>query len=78
MRSSTGSGGRPFIHSEDIAAVSVAALLDEEYAGRILSITGARSLTFGDVTQIIADEEALQRYSSVSGSPEEAAAHIAL
>ena len=28
VRTSTGNGGRPFIHSEDIAAVSVAAMLD--------------------------------------------------
>jgi uncharacterized protein YbjT (DUF2867 family) len=91
VRSSTGSGGRPFIHSEDIAAVSVAALLSEEYAGQILSITGPRSLTFGDATQIIAhaigkalvyqpisDEEAGERYSRFSGSSEETAAHVAL
>jgi uncharacterized protein YbjT (DUF2867 family) len=81
----------PFIHSEDIAAVSVTALLDEEYAGRILSITGPKTLTFGDATQIIGraigktlayqtilDEEAGERYSRVSGSPEETAAHVAL
>jgi uncharacterized protein YbjT (DUF2867 family) len=91
VRSSTGNGGRPFIHSEDIAAVSVAALLDGQYAGRILSITGPRSLTFGDATQIIAhaigkalvyqaisDEEAGERYSGFSGSPQETEAHVAL
>lgn len=91
VRSSAGSGRRPFIHSEDIAAVSVAALLDEKYAGQILSLTGPRPLTFGDATEIIAhvigktlvyqaisDEEAGERYSRVSGSPEETAAHVAL
>ncbi len=91
VRSSTGNGRRPFIHSEDIAAVSVAALLDEEYAGRILSVTGPKALTFGDATQIIAqaigkelvyrtisDEEAGERYSRISDSPEETAAHVAL
>jgi uncharacterized protein YbjT (DUF2867 family) len=91
VRSSTGNGRRPFIHSEDIAAVSVAALLDGEYAGRILSITGPRSLTFGDATQVIAhatgktlvyqtisDEEAGERYSGFSGSPQETEAHVAL
>ncbi len=91
VRSSTGNGGRPFIHSEDIAAVSVAALLSEQYDGRILSITGPESLTFGDATRIIgdaigrelvyqtiSDEEASERYSRISGSPEETAAHIAL
>lgn len=91
VRSSTGNGGRPFIHSEDIAAVSVTALLDADYAGRILAITGPRSLTFGDATNIIAravgktlvyepisDEEAGERYSRMSGSPDETAAHVAL
>lgn len=91
VRSSTGDGGRPFIHSDDIAAVSVAALLDEKYAGRILSLTGPKSLTFRDATQIIAhaigkqlvyqpisDEEARERYSRFSGSAEETEAHVAL
>jgi uncharacterized protein YbjT (DUF2867 family) len=91
VRSSTGNGGRPFIHSEDIAAVSLAVLLDAEYAGRILSITGPKSLTFGDATQIIAhaigkklvyqaisDEEAGERYSRFSGSAQETEAHVAL
>jgi len=92
VRSSAGTGGRPFIHSEDIAAVSVAALLGEEYAGQILSLTGPRSLTFADATRIIgqaigttliyqpiSDEEAgEQHYSRFSGSHEETAAHVAL
>jgi uncharacterized protein YbjT (DUF2867 family) len=91
VRSSTGSGRRPFIHSEDIAAVSVAALLEERYANQILSITGPSSVTFGEATQIIAraigkllvyeaisDEEACERYSRISGSPEETEAHVAL
>lgn len=91
VRSSAANGRRPFIHSEDIAAVSVAALLDESYTGRILSITGPRALTFGEATQIIAeaigraltyeaisDEEARESYSRVSASPEETEAHVAL
>lgn len=91
VRSSTGNGGRPFIHSDDIAAVSSAVLLDDAYAGRILSITGPEALTFGDAAQIIgqaigksltwqpiSDEEAAERYARVSGSQEETAAHVAL
>jgi uncharacterized protein YbjT (DUF2867 family) len=71
--------------------VSVAALIDEKYTGRILSITGPASLTFGDATQIIgrsigkslaykeiSDEEARERYSRVSDSSEETDAHVAL
>jgi uncharacterized protein YbjT (DUF2867 family) len=91
VRSSTGNGGRPFIHPEDIAAVSVAAMLDQDYSSRILSITGPKSLSFGDATEIIAraigkslvyqtisDEEAGERYSRFSGSPQETEAHVAL
>jgi len=91
IRSSTGDGRRPFIHSEDIAAVSVAALLEEKYSGQILSITGPASLTFREATQVIStaigrtlqyqvisDDEARERFSAVSGSREETEAHVAL
>ncbi len=91
VRSATGNGRRPFIHPEDIAAVSVATLLEEKYTGQILSITGPASLSFEEATQIIArsigkplvyepisDEKARERYSRVSGSPEETEAHVAL
>jgi (4-alkanoyl-5-oxo-2,5-dihydrofuran-3-yl)methyl phosphate reductase len=91
VRSSAGAGGRPFIHSEDIAAVAVTAMLDDGYAGRVLSITGPESLTFGDATRIIGetigkplvfqaitDEEAGERYAKVSGSAAETEAHVAL
>ena len=91
VRSSTGDGRRPFIHSDDIAAVSVAALLEEKYAGQILPITGPASLTFREATQVIStaigrtlqyqvisDDEARERYSAVSGSREETEAHVAL
>ena len=86
--SSTANGRRPFIHPEDIAAVCVAALLTDEYAGAALPITGPESLTFSEATDIISesigkplsyraisDEEARQRYSRISGSPEETEAH---
>jgi uncharacterized protein YbjT (DUF2867 family) len=91
VRSSTGDGRRPFIHSDDIAAVSEAALLDDGHSDRVLSITGPRSLSFGDATEMIAqaigkkliyqtisDEEAAERYARFSGSPQETEAHVAL
>ena len=91
VRSSTADGRRPFIHSEDIASVCVAAVLKNEYTGEALPITGPESLTFGEATDIIgeaigkrlsyraiSDEEARERYSRISGSPEETAAHVAL
>ena len=91
VRSSAGDGRRPLIHSEDIAEVSVEALLNETYMGQVLPITGPESLMFSEATQRIAeaigeplvfqaisDEEAGERYAKVSGSPEETEAHVAL
>jgi uncharacterized protein YbjT (DUF2867 family) len=91
VKSSTADGRRPFIHSEDIAAVSAEALVSASYVGQSLSITGPDSLTFGEATatiakaigeslkyQAISDEEARERYSKVSGSVEETEAHVAL
>jgi uncharacterized protein YbjT (DUF2867 family) len=91
VRSSTGDGRRPFIHPEDIASVCVATLLNDEYTGETLPITGPASLAFREVTaiiseaigrplsyQVISDEEARERYSRISGSQEETEAHVAL
>lgn len=91
VRSSTADGRRPFIHSEDIAAVLVEALVTDTYLGYAIPITGPDSLTFGEATAVIAetigrtvkyeaisDEEARERYSKISGSPEETEAHVAL
>jgi uncharacterized protein YbjT (DUF2867 family) len=91
VRSSTAEGRRPFIHSEDIAAVSVEALLSNRYVGESLAITGPDALTFAIATamiaeaigeplqyQAISDEEARERYSKISGSAEETDAHVAL
>ena len=89
VRSSTADGRRPFIHTEDVAAVSVEALVSPNYAGQSLPITGPNSLTFGEATatiaeaigehltyQAITDEEARKRYSKISGSSEETEAHV--
>jgi uncharacterized protein YbjT (DUF2867 family) len=91
VRSSTAEGRRPFIHSEDIAAVSVEGVVTDTYLGQVLPITGPQSLTFGEVTAIIAeaigrplkyeaisDDEARERYAKISGSPEETEAHVTL
>jgi uncharacterized protein YbjT (DUF2867 family) len=91
VRSSTANGRRPFIHSDDIAAVSVEALISRTYVGQSIPITGPESLTFGEATaaiaeaideplafQAITDEEARERYSRINGSPEETEAHVTL
>ena len=91
VRSSTGDGKRPFIHSEDIAAVAVRALTADDYVGKALPITGPQSLSFAEITekigsaigrqlkyQPISDEEAGCRFSATGASAEEVAAHVEL
>lgn len=91
VRSATGEGRRAFIHSEDIAAVSVRALTTGSYEGQALPITGPDALSFAEVAfrlgaaigkpvayVPISDDEARRRYSAISGSEEETEAHIAL
>ena len=91
VRSSTGDGKRPFIHSEDIAAVAVRALTADDYVGKALPITGPQSLSFAEITEKIgsaigrqleyrpvSDEEAGRRFSATGASPEEVAAHVEL
>ena len=89
--SSTGDGKRPFIHSNDIAAVVLEALTTRRYDGQILRITGPEALRFADITERIAaalrrplrferisDEEARRRYAATGASDEETEAHVAL
>jgi uncharacterized protein YbjT (DUF2867 family) len=91
VRSSTGDGRRPFIRSEDIAAVAVCALTTNDFVGKVVSITGPQALSFVEITekiggaigrqlkyQPISDEEAGRRFSATGASPEEIAAHVEL
>jgi uncharacterized protein YbjT (DUF2867 family) len=91
VRASTGEGRRPFIHSEDIAAVVVEALLSERYVGESLAITGPEALCFGEVAErigratgrelrfeAISDEEAGRRFAATGASAEEVVAHVEL
>jgi uncharacterized protein YbjT (DUF2867 family) len=91
VRSSAGHGKRPFIHSEDIAAVAVRALTTREYVGQALPITGPEALSFPEVTTKIgaaigkelqflpiSDEEASRRFSATGASAEEVVAHVEL
>lgn len=92
VRSSTGEGGRAFIHSDDIAAVAVKAMATRQFEGQSLPITGPDSLSFAEVTarigsaigrelsfEVISDEEAGRRYSAATGAPAvETEAHVAL
>src|SRR5215469_2145154 len=91
VRASTGDCRRPFLHSDDIAAVAPKALMSPHYVGQALPITGPEALSFAEVTerlgaaigrpltfQPISDEEARHRYAPVSGSAEETEAHVSL
>ncbi len=91
VRSSTGNGRRPFIHSEDIAAVAVKVLTGGGYEGDVLALTGPEALTFGEVAgrigaaigkpvqfEAISDEEAERRFAATGASEAEVAAHVEL
>jgi uncharacterized protein YbjT (DUF2867 family) len=83
VRSATGDGRIPFIHPQDIADVSVAALMSHEYVGQSLAITGPEALSFAEMAariaaviakplrfQAISDDEARQQQVAWKASPE--------
>jgi uncharacterized protein YbjT (DUF2867 family) len=91
VRSSTGDGKRPFIHSEDIAAVAAEVLATGGWVGEALQLTGPEALSFARIThrigsaigrelrfESISDEEAGRRFAATGASPQETAAHIEL
>jgi uncharacterized protein YbjT (DUF2867 family) len=74
VRSSTGEGEIPFIHSDDIADVAAKVLTTAEHEGEVLPITGPEALSYAEMTakigagigrtltyQAISDEEARQQ-----------------
>lgn len=91
VRSSTGDGKRPFIHSEDIAHVAAKALADDCHIGESLPITGPEAISFAEAAatigeaigkplafQAISDDEARERYSLTGATSVETEAHVAL
>jgi uncharacterized protein YbjT (DUF2867 family) len=50
VRCAAGDGKMPFIHSDDIADVVIAAMTQPQYSGHSLSITGPEAVTFADMT----------------------------
>jgi uncharacterized protein YbjT (DUF2867 family) len=91
VRSSTGNGKRPFIHSRDIASVAVHVLTTGRFVGEALPLTGPEPLSFAEITERIgaaigkklrfepiSDEEAGRRFAASGASPEETVAHIEL
>jgi (4-alkanoyl-5-oxo-2,5-dihydrofuran-3-yl)methyl phosphate reductase len=53
VKSSTGDGKIPFIHSDDIADVSFEALTRPALLGESLPITGPEALSYGEMTAAI-------------------------
>lgn len=91
IRSSTGEGRRPFIHSDDIAAVAVKVLTTDSHIGQSLAVTGPEALTFAEIAERIgakigralryepiSDEEAGRRFHATGASEAEVEAHVAL
>jgi len=91
VRSSTGSGKIPFIHSQDIADVATCALTSEKYLGETLPITGPEALSYGEMTakigaaigkelkfQTIADEEERCHMAAHGDSEVDIAAHLSI
>lgn len=89
--SSTGEGRRPFIHSDDIAAIAVKALTMRAFIGKALALTGPQAFTFAEITEriaarisrplryeLISDEDAGRRFRSTGASEAEVQAHVAL
>src|SRR5208282_648964 len=49
VRSATGDGKIPFIHTDDIAAVAIEALTTRKYDGQSLPITGPEALSYAEM-----------------------------
>jgi uncharacterized protein YbjT (DUF2867 family) len=91
VRSCTGDGKIPFIHSDDIADVATKALTTPEYIGDSLPITGPEALSYGEMAakigvaigkqvtfQAIAEERVSNGMRERGESAEEIAAHLSI
>jgi len=91
VRSATGDGKIPFIHSDDMADVAIKALTMPEYVGQSLPITGPEALSYADMTakigaaigrplrfQSISDEEERQKMVNSGDLPRVVTAHLSI
>jgi uncharacterized protein YbjT (DUF2867 family) len=91
VRSATGDGKIPFIHSDDIAGVSIAALTTREHDGEALAITGPEALSYGEMVakiaaaigkpirfQAISEEQERDKMREYGDSVEVVAAHLSI
>jgi uncharacterized protein YbjT (DUF2867 family) len=91
VRTSTGDGKIPFIHSQDIADVATKALTSHLYDGESLPITGPEALSYAEMAakiataigkpiqcKILAEEEERRQMIARGDSPEIVAAHLSI
>jgi uncharacterized protein YbjT (DUF2867 family) len=91
VRSTTGDGKIPFIHSDDIAAVAIEALTTRDYDGKALPITGPEALSYAEMAakigeaigkpvrfEEISDEHVRQRMTESGDSEEIIVAHLSI
>jgi uncharacterized protein YbjT (DUF2867 family) len=91
VRSATGDGKIPFIHSDDIADVAIKALTTREYCGESLPITGPEALSYAEMTtriaavigkslkfQPISEEQERQQMIAGGDTPEVVADHVSI
>lgn len=91
LRSVTGDGKIPFIHPEDIAAVTIEALTTERYVGQSLPVTGPEALSYAQMAsriaaavgrpirfEAISDDRERNKMAERGESPEIIDAHISI
>jgi uncharacterized protein YbjT (DUF2867 family) len=91
VRSATGDGEIPFIHSDDIAAVATKALTTPEYDGKALPITGPEALTYAEIVvrigaaigrpvgfEAISEEQVRRRMTESGDSEEVIVSHLSI
>jgi len=91
VRSMTGDGKIPFIHSDDIADVATHALTTRDYDGKSLPITGPEALSYAEMAakigaaigqqvgfEAISEEQVRQRMTESGDSEEMVVAHLSI
>jgi uncharacterized protein YbjT (DUF2867 family) len=91
VRSMTGDGKIPFIHSDDIAAVATQVLTTRAYNGKELPITGPKALSYGEMAtkigaaigkpvgfEAISEEQVRQKMTESGDSEEMIVAHLSI
>jgi uncharacterized protein YbjT (DUF2867 family) len=91
VRSATGDGKIPFIHTDDIAGVATEALITRKYDGQALPITGPEALSYAEMAgnigavigkpvrfEAIGEDVVRQRMSANGDSEEMIVAHLSI